>query len=84
MRTYNVPPGAVTTASNAGAQWGAAAFSLGAWTGEMIGAILMSAGAFVLQRMPSRASARVPLDLVWVVIAIGSLIVAAQYALVLG
>lgn len=127
MKTHDVTPGTITTASNAGTQWGAAAFSLGAmlfvmgvvfglrafggewdtsvgstlpvtaalidekwavfrriWTGEMIGAFLMCAGAFVLQRMPSRASAGVPLDLVWIVVAIGSLIVAAQYALVLG
>jgi hypothetical protein len=54
------------------------------WSGELIGAVLMAVGAFVLQRGPSSASGWVPVNFVWIVVAVGSLIVATSYAFVLG
>jgi hypothetical protein len=54
------------------------------WFGEMIGALLMAVGAFVLQRGPSDASARLQVNFMWIIVAVGSTIVAVSYAFVLG
>lgn len=54
------------------------------WLGEMCAALLIAVAAFLLQHNPRETARRVPLGLLWIVVGIGSILVAVQYAFTLG
>lgn len=54
------------------------------WSVELLAALLMSSAAFLLQRRSQGGSRWMPNSAVWVVVGIGSIIVAVSYALTLG
>jgi hypothetical protein len=54
------------------------------WLGELLGSLLMAVAAFLLLRRPLSPPGWLPLSVAWIVVAVGSTILAASYSLTLG
>jgi hypothetical protein len=77
----SVGPSLPTTAALIHGKW--ATFRL-IWLGEMFGALLIALAAFLLHRRPQQSVRWLPAGAAWIVVAIGSLIVAVSYTVTLG
>ena len=56
----------------------------GIWSAELLGSLLFASAALLLQRRPQAGRRWMPAGVVWVVVAVGSVMLAVAYALTLG
>lgn len=54
------------------------------WFGEMCAALLIAVASFLFQSSAGANKTRIPLGMLWIVVGIGSILVAIQYAFTLG